>query len=157
MRHRSLLFTTALAAVWSAGCNRTSPGEVQDGMTADWTGSDTGRMSAPARAEWCDSLGVLEISRHSWRPSASALFSRLQRASLRAEWNIAEGCTFGNTANFTRLLGIAQGSSVESAELLRVGIEAEVLPAEQASELLLRASRASRLILGLLKPRRRFP
>ena len=30
-------------------------------MTAEWTGSDTGRMAAPARAEWCDSLGMLEI------------------------------------------------------------------------------------------------
>lgn len=30
-------------------------------LEAGWTGSDTGRISAPAIAEWCDSLGVLEI------------------------------------------------------------------------------------------------
>jgi hypothetical protein len=30
-------------------------------LDADWTGSDTGRLSAPAIAEWCDSLHMLEI------------------------------------------------------------------------------------------------
>ncbi len=30
-------------------------------LEADWTGADTGRISAPATAEWCDSLRVLEI------------------------------------------------------------------------------------------------
>lgn len=30
-------------------------------LEAAWTGSDSGRISAPAVAEWCDSLGVLEI------------------------------------------------------------------------------------------------
>jgi hypothetical protein len=28
---------------------------------AEWTGSDTGRIVAPVRAEWCDSLRLLEI------------------------------------------------------------------------------------------------
>ncbi len=102
------------------------------------------------------SLGVLQLSRHAWRPYAAALFSQLQRASLSVELNIAEGYTFGDTANFTRHLGIAYGSSVETAELLRLGIEAEVLPAGSATDLLPHATRASRLILGMLKPRRRF-
>jgi four helix bundle protein len=102
------------------------------------------------------SLGVIGLSRSAWRPYASALFYQLQRASLSTELNIAEGYTFGDTANFTRHLGIAYGSSVESAELLRLGIEAQVLPGQPASALLSRAGRASRLILGLLKPRRRF-
>jgi hypothetical protein len=30
-------------------------------LEADWTGSDTGRIAAPATAEWCDSLRLLEI------------------------------------------------------------------------------------------------
>jgi four helix bundle protein len=102
------------------------------------------------------SLGVLQLSRDAWRPYAAALFAQLQRASLSVELNIAEGYTYGNTANFTRLLGIAYGSSVETTELLRLGIEGQVLPTEQAGELLPHATRASRLILGMLKPRRRF-
>jgi hypothetical protein len=30
-------------------------------LEADWTGSDTGRITAPATAQWCDSLRLLEI------------------------------------------------------------------------------------------------
>ena len=30
-------------------------------MVVEWSGSDTGRIMAPARAEWCDSLRLLEI------------------------------------------------------------------------------------------------
>ncbi|MGH7527818.1 MAG: hypothetical protein ACREMX_14065 [Gemmatimonadales bacterium] len=30
-------------------------------LEADWTGRDTGRIAAPAVAEWCDTLRVLEI------------------------------------------------------------------------------------------------
>lgn len=72
------------------------------------------------------------------------------------ELNIAEGYTFGNTRTFTRYLGIAYGSAVETVELLRIGAEAEVLP-DHASALLERAERARLLLLGLLKRRRRFP
>ena len=72
------------------------------------------------------------------------------------ELNIAEGYTYGDTATFTRHLGIAYGSSVETAELLRLGLEARVLPSSEALELLERADQSSRLILGLLKPRRPF-
>jgi four helix bundle protein len=103
------------------------------------------------------SLGVIELSRHAWKPYAAALFSQLQRASLSVELNIAEGYTYGDSPNFTRHLGIAYGSSVESAELLRLGVEAQVLPVDPGNALLLRASRAFRLILGLVKPRRHFP
>jgi four helix bundle protein len=100
-------------------------------------------------------LGVIDLSRHAWRPYAAAIFSQLQRASLSTALNIAEGYTYGESANFTRHLGIAYGSSVETSELLQIGIEAEIFP-DVAARLLLRANRTSRLILGLLKPRRRF-
>jgi four helix bundle protein len=103
------------------------------------------------------SLGVIELSRRAWQPYAAAIFSQLQRASLSTELNIAEGYTFGDSPNFTRHLGIAYGSSVETAELLKLGIEAQILPLELATRLLARANRSSRLLLGLLKPRRTFP
>ena len=100
-------------------------------------------------------LGVIDLSRHAWRPYAAAVFSQLQRASLSTELNIAEGYTYGESASFTRHLGISYGSSVETSELLRIGIEAEIFP-DVAARLLARAGRSSRLILGLLKPRRTF-
>ena len=73
-------------------------------------------------------LGVLRLSRDSWKPYAAALFGQLQRSSLSVELNIAEGYSFGNTPTYTRHLGIAYGSAVETIELLSIGMEAEVLP-----------------------------
>jgi four helix bundle protein len=101
-------------------------------------------------------VGVIRLSRESWKPYAAALFSQLQRSSLSIELNIAEGYSFGYTPTFTRQLGIAYGSAVETVELLRLGIEAEVLPAASGTDLLLHANRCCQLLLGLLKRRRRF-
>ena len=75
------------------------------------------------------SVGVIRVSRESWKPYAAAVFSQLQRSMLSVELNIAEGYSFGNTPTFTRHLGIAYGSAVETVELLKLGMEAEVLPA----------------------------
>jgi four helix bundle protein len=102
------------------------------------------------------SVGVIKVSRESWRPYAAAVYSQLQRSSLSVELNIAEGYSFGNTPSFTRHLGIAYGSAVETVELLKLGMEAEVLPIKGAAALLLHANRCSQLLLGLLKRRRRF-
>jgi four helix bundle protein len=102
------------------------------------------------------SIGVIALSRDLWKPYAAALFSQLQRASLSTELNIVEGYTFGDSPTFTRHLGIAYGSSVETAELLRITIETDVLPSAIAGSLLSRSRRASRLLLGLLKRRRRL-
>ena len=102
------------------------------------------------------SIGVIRMSRDSWRPYAAALLGQLQRASLSVELNIAEGYSFGESPTFTRYLGVAYGSSVETVELLRLGLEAEVMPPEIAKVLHKHANQASRLLLGLLKRRRRF-
>jgi four helix bundle protein len=102
------------------------------------------------------SVGVIRLSRDSWRPCASALFGQLQRASLSVEVNIAEGYSFGSTPTFTRHLGIAYGSAVETVELLRLGLEAQVFPEQVGTALLQHANRACQLLLGLLKRRRRF-
>jgi four helix bundle protein len=103
------------------------------------------------------SLGVIRLSRESWKPYAAALYSQLQRASLSVELNIAEGYSFGDTPTYTRHLGVAYGSAVETVELLRLGVEAEVLPEGAGTTLLQHANYACRLLLGLLKRRRRFP
>jgi four helix bundle protein len=99
---------------------------------------------------------VIRISRDRWKPYAAALFSQLQKASLSVELNIAEGYSFGDTPTFTRHLGIAYGSAVETAELLRLVAEAEVLPDADARRLLDHANHACRLLIGLLKRRRGF-
>jgi len=96
------------------------------------------------------------MSRDSWKPYASAIFGQLQKASLSVELNIAEGYSFGDTRSFTRHLGVAYGSAVETAELLRLGLEAEVIPDSSGRPLLDHANHACRLLVGLLKRRRRF-
>jgi four helix bundle protein len=100
------------------------------------------------------SVAVIRLARSSWKPYAAALFSQLQRASLSVQLNIAEGYTFGNSPTFTRHLGIAYGSAVETGELLQLAIEAEVGAEEPIRALLKRSRRTQRLLLGMLKQRR---
>lgn len=52
----------ALAVVTGGACSRQEPAAPQGGtIEAQWVGSDTGRLVAPAVAEWCDSLRMLEL------------------------------------------------------------------------------------------------
>jgi four helix bundle protein len=99
-------------------------------------------------------LSVIGLSREHWRPWASALFGQLQRASLSVQLNIAEGVTFGDSPSYTRFLGIAYGSAVETGELLELLSETGALPENVREELLARSGRSQRLLLGLLKRRR---
>lgn len=85
------------------------------------------------------SLGVIRLGKEFWKPYAAALFGQLQRSSLSVELNIAEGYSFGNTPTYTRHLGVAYGSAVETVELLRLGIESGVLPEATGTTLLHRA------------------
>jgi four helix bundle protein len=101
-------------------------------------------------------VGVIRLARTSWRPYAAALFSQLQRSSLSVQLNIAEDYTFGDSPTFTRHLGIAYGSAVETGELLQLAIEADVVEDQSARTLLKRSRRTQRLLMGLLKRRRHF-
>ncbi len=102
------------------------------------------------------SIAVIRLARSSWKPYASALFNQLQRASLRVQLNIAEGYTFGESPTFTRHLGIAYGSAVETGELLRLARDAEVVADERLEALMQRCRQTERLLLGMLKRRRKF-
>jgi four helix bundle protein len=102
------------------------------------------------------SIEVIRLSKSSWKPYAAALFSQLQRSSLSVQLNIAEGYTFGDSPSFTRHLGIAYGSAVETGELLRLALETEVLHEGSLKILLQRIEETERLLLGMLKRRRKF-
>jgi four helix bundle protein len=102
------------------------------------------------------SVEVIRLSKSSWRPYAAALFSQLQRSSLSVQLNIAEGYTFGDSPTFTRHLGIAYGSAVETGELLRLLLETHVLEEKLVKPLLERTKETEHILLGLLKRRRRF-
>ena len=49
-------------AVTVAGCSGEEPAAPRGGtLEAQWVGGDTGKLVAPAVAEWCDSLRMLEL------------------------------------------------------------------------------------------------
>ena len=102
------------------------------------------------------SIEVIRLCKLSWKPYAAALFGQLQRSSLSVQLNIAEGYTFGESPTFTRHLGIAYGSAVETGELLRLAAEAGVVEERLLKPLLKRTKEAEHILLGLLKQRRRF-
>ena len=70
--------------------------------------------------------------------------------------NIAEGYTFGDSPTFTRHLGIAYGSAVETGELLRLAKDAEIVEKDAVEKVLRHALDTERLLLGMLKRRRKF-
>jgi four helix bundle protein len=101
-------------------------------------------------------LEVIGLCRSSWKPFAAALFNQLQKSSLSVQLNIAEGYTYGNSRTFTRHLGIAYGSAVETGELLRLAVEADLLEEKIVAPLLERNQQSEHILLALLKRRRNF-
>jgi four helix bundle protein len=100
--------------------------------------------------------GVIELSRLHWTPYGSAVIGQLQRASLSVQLNIAEGFSYGNCPTYTRFLGIAYGSAVETIELLELAAASSLFPPDRVTDLLRHSHSARHLLLGLLRSRRRF-
>ena len=101
-------------------------------------------------------LAVIQLCKTSWKPYAAALFGQLQRSSLSVQLNIAEGYTFGDSPTFTRHLGIAYGSAVETGELLRLAAETGVVDENLLQPLVQRTQDTEHMLLALLKQRRKF-
>ena len=100
--------------------------------------------------------GVLKLSRVHWKPYGRAVIYQLQRASLSVQLNIAEGYAYGNSATYTKFLGIAYGSAVETLELLDLAAGAGLFPVAPSEDLIHHARSSRNLLLALLKRRRRF-
>jgi four helix bundle protein len=99
---------------------------------------------------------VIGLSRLHWKPYGAAVIGQLQRASLSVQLNIAEGFAYGNSPTYTKFLGIAYGSAVETIELLELASDACVFPVDHAAMLLTHARAARNCLLALLKHRRKF-
>ncbi len=99
---------------------------------------------------------VIKLSKTYWKASGSAVFMQLQPASLSVQLNIAEGYAYGDGPSFTRFLGVAYGSAVETIELLKLAVDSELIPDDQVEALLTHARSARNLLLGLLRNRRKF-
>jgi four helix bundle protein len=77
-------------------------------------------------------------------------------ASLSIQLNIAEGYTNGDSPTFTKHLGIAYGSAVETGELLRLALDTDLIGVGPLKALLERTQETERILLGMLKHRRKF-
>ena len=78
----------------------------------------------------------------------------MQRSAISVQLNIAEGYTFTESRSFTRHLGIAYGSAVETGEILSLLIDAEIIERGQCEEVVRANGRCQRLLLGMLKKQR---
>ena len=93
----------------------------------------------------------IRLARDHWRPYASGAFAQLQRATLSAQLNIAEGYARWSRPQFRQFLSIAYGSAVEAGEILELlELEGVIDPAE-AKKARAAAGRCQRLLIGLLK------
>jgi four helix bundle protein len=75
---------------------------------------------------------------------------------LSVQLNIAEGYPFGSSPTFTRHLAIAFGSAVETAELIKLLVDAGVVERESVSDLLRHSLSSRNLLAGMLKSRRKY-
>ena len=94
---------------------------------------------------------VFTATRYHWKPWAATLLGQLQRSSLSVQLNIAEGYARRQSGPFRNHLEIAYGSAQETADLLRLLREEEVVPAELAEEALTHCIRGQKLIRGLVR------
>jgi len=58
----ALEWLIAAGLVGALACSSAEPADSRAGsLDVEWTGADTGKLSAPAVAEWCEGLKVLEL------------------------------------------------------------------------------------------------
>ncbi len=100
---------------------------------------------------------AIRACQKSWKPWGAAVFGQLQRSALSVQLNIAEGASFGRSPTYSRHLGIAYGSAIETGELIELAQDTELLPQEVAEDMLNHSRRSQRLLVGLLKRNRPFP
>jgi four helix bundle protein len=81
---------------------------------------------------------------------ANPVFSQLQRAALSVQLNIAEGYALRTSKRFRNYLDIAYGSAVETAELLELCGDLDLLSTEILATTLGRCRHCQQLLRGLI-------
>jgi len=96
-------------------------------------------------------LLVARAQRQYWQPWARSFWDQLQRASLSAQINLAEGYSLLSRRRWLQFVGIAHGSAVEALEIAELLEELEAVPPDIGRTLVEAAGESVRLSLGLLK------
>jgi len=82
---------------------------------------------------------------------SNPVFTQLQRAALSVQLNIADGYALRTSKRFRNHLDIAYGSAVETAELLELCRDMDLLAAEIIAAMLHRCRHCQQLLRGLIK------
>jgi four helix bundle protein len=96
-------------------------------------------------------LVLLPVIRQLKYSYSNPVFSQLQRAALSVQLNIAEGYALRSSKRFRNHLDIAYGSAVETAELLELCRDLDLLEAEMIVGMLDRCRHCQQLLRGLIK------
>jgi four helix bundle protein len=104
---------------------------------------------------WQEANSVVRAVMVATRGRRHPCVDQLQRAALSVQLNIAEGYALRSSKRFRNHLDIAYASAVETAELLELTSELELLPTHQARPTIQRCRRCQSLLLGLIKRLRR--
>ena len=96
-------------------------------------------------------LGVYRIATVGWTPSTAPAWGQLRRAALSVPLNLAEGYRWRPGPRWRFHLKVANGSALESAEILTFLVALEAIPTDRGESLALAADRCGRLIWGLMK------
>jgi four helix bundle protein len=96
-------------------------------------------------------LLVGRAQRTHWQPWTRSFWDQLQRASLSAQLNLAEGYSLLSERRWAYFAGIAHASAIEALEVIELLRDLEAIPEDLAATLTDAATQSVRLTLGLLK------
>jgi four helix bundle protein len=104
---------------------------------------------------WQEANAVVSVVFCATRELRHPCIDQLQRAALSVQLNIAEGYALKSSRRFRNHLDIAYGSAVETAELLELTGDLNLVPADRLGIAGERCRRCQALLLGLIKKLRK--
>jgi four helix bundle protein len=99
---------------------------------------------------WQEASAVVQVVMRETASRKHPCVDQLQRAALSVQLNIAEGYALRSSKRFRNHLDIAYASAVETADLLDLCGQMELLAPQLASLTLSRCHRCQQLIRGLV-------
>jgi four helix bundle protein len=100
---------------------------------------------------WQEANAIVTAVMHATRGLRHPCIDQLQRAALSVQLNIAEGYALRSSRRFRNHLDIAYASAVETAELLELTSDLNLVPADSLGAAAQRCHRCQALLLGLIK------
>ncbi len=99
-------------------------------------------------------LEVYKKATDFWSPETAAIWHQLRRAALSTPLNLAEGYRWRPSKRWLFHLRVANGSALETSELLRYLSRLDPRTGEWINQLLDRSVRCERMIWGLIRSER---